>query len=59
MNEGKSITYRNISISIVQGSSNPPKNTDGWDIYRSDNVVISDSVIVNTDDCVSFKPSKC
>ncbi|KAJ3489819.1 hypothetical protein NLI96_g1863 [Meripilus lineatus] len=57
VNEGKSITYRNITISIVSGSSNPPKNTDGWDTYRSDGVVISDSVVTNTDDCVSFKPN--
>ena len=27
-------------------------NLQGWDTYRSDNVVIQDSVIVNTDECV-------
>ncbi|GKZ37827.1 hypothetical protein AbraIFM66950_009616 [Aspergillus brasiliensis] len=32
-------------------------NTDGWDVYRSDSIVIQDSVINNTDDCVSFKPN--
>lgn len=32
-------------------------NSDGWDTYRSDRVVIQDSVILNTDDCVSFKPN--
>ncbi|CAK7222214.1 hypothetical protein SCUCBS95973_004766 [Sporothrix curviconia] len=32
-------------------------NTDGWDVYRSDSVVIQDSIINNTDDCVSFKPN--
>ncbi|KAL2286524.1 hypothetical protein FJTKL_06883 [Diaporthe vaccinii] len=32
-------------------------NSDGWDTYRSDRIVIQDSVIVNTDDCVSFKPN--
>ncbi|CAK7236998.1 hypothetical protein SBRCBS47491_009827 [Sporothrix bragantina] len=32
-------------------------NTDGWDTYRSSNIVIQNSVIVNTDDCVSFKPN--
>ncbi|EGY16444.1 exopolygalacturonase [Verticillium dahliae VdLs.17] len=32
-------------------------NSDGWDTYRSDRVVIQDSVIWNTDDCVSFKPN--
>ncbi|KAM0431380.1 hypothetical protein ACHAPT_005357 [Fusarium lateritium] len=32
-------------------------NSDGWDTYRSDNVVIQNSYIDNTDDCVSFKPN--
>jgi len=32
-------------------------NSDGWDTYRSDRIVIQDSVILNTDDCVSFKPN--
>ncbi|KAI1417486.1 glycoside hydrolase family 28 protein [Hypoxylon sp. FL1857] len=32
-------------------------NSDGWDTYRSDHVVIQDSYIHNTDDCVSFKPN--
>ncbi|KAI5864541.1 glycoside hydrolase family 28 protein [Durotheca rogersii] len=32
-------------------------NSDGWDTYRSDRVVIQDSYILNTDDCVSFKPN--
>ncbi|KAL2202473.1 pectin lyase-like protein [Sarocladium strictum] len=35
----------------------PPKNTDGWDTLSSSNIVIQDSVINNTDDCVSFKPN--
>lgn len=29
----------------------------GWDVYRSSNIVIQDSVINNGDDCVSFKPN--
>ncbi|KAJ0304852.1 hypothetical protein COL516b_005628 [Colletotrichum fioriniae] len=32
-------------------------NSDGWDTYRSDRIVIQNSVIINTDDCVSFKPN--
>ncbi|KAI6092542.1 glycoside hydrolase family 28 protein [Hypoxylon rubiginosum] len=32
-------------------------NSDGWDTYRSDRVVIQNSFINNTDDCVSFKPN--
>jgi galacturan 1,4-alpha-galacturonidase len=31
--------------------------TDGWDTYRSDNIVIQNSHIDNGDDCVSFKPN--
>lgn len=57
VNEGNSVTFRNITISTSSISKNPPKNTDGWDIYRSDNVIITDSVVNNDDDCVSFKPS--
>lgn len=38
-------------------SKNEAKNTDGWDTYRSDGVVIQDSVVDNGDDCVSFKPN--
>ena len=42
---------------MQSASSNPAKNTDGWDTYRSDAVVIQDSVVSNGDDCVSFKPN--
>ncbi|KAF4921537.1 Exopolygalacturonase A [Colletotrichum viniferum] len=38
-------------------AGNSTVNTDGWDTYRSDNIVIQNSVIDNTDDCVSFKPN--
>ena len=57
VNEGKNIVFRNITISAVSTSSHAAKNTDGWDIFRSDNVTIADSDINNGDDCVSFKPS--
>ena len=30
---------------------------DGWDLYRSDSIVIQNSVVLNDDDCVSFKPN--
>lgn len=30
---------------------------DGWDVYRSDNIKIINSYIVNGDDCVSLKPN--
>ncbi|KAJ7594964.1 glycoside hydrolase family 28 protein [Mycena floridula] len=68
VNEGKNVTYDNITINAVSTSSHFISNTDnfayladlwinGWDIYRSDNVVIKNSVINNGDDCVSFKPN--
>ncbi|KAI0869884.1 glycoside hydrolase family 28 protein [Hypoxylon argillaceum] len=41
----------------VTNSSSPPANTDGWDTYRSNNIVIQNSTIDNYDDCVSFKPN--
>ncbi|KAJ3208607.1 hypothetical protein HDU82_002206 [Entophlyctis luteolus] len=44
------VIYDNIHITATN------KNTDGWDTYKSDNVVIQNSVISNGDDCVSFKP---
>ncbi|KAJ7366378.1 glycoside hydrolase family 28 protein [Mycena albidolilacea] len=55
VNEGQNVTYSGITINAASTSSHGPSNTDGWDIYRSDNVVIKDSVINNGDDCVSFK----
>ncbi|KAK2780468.1 exopolygalacturonase [Colletotrichum kahawae] len=46
-----------IDIKVGSTSSNPAKNTDGWDTYRSDGIVIQNSNINNGDDCVSFKPN--
>ncbi|KAH7908952.1 glycoside hydrolase family 28 protein [Hygrophoropsis aurantiaca] len=57
VNEGQNILYDRINISAVSTSTNLAKNTDGWDIYRSDNVVIVNSEINNGDDCVSLKPN--
>ncbi|KAH7371608.1 polygalacturonase [Cadophora sp. MPI-SDFR-AT-0126] len=42
---------------ISNNASVAVKNSDGWDTYRSSNIVIQNSVIRNTDDCVSFKPN--
>ncbi|KAJ0270410.1 hypothetical protein COL940_011703 [Colletotrichum noveboracense] len=50
------ISDMDLSV-VVTNSTSPAKNTDGWDTYRSDNIVIQNSVIDNTDDCVSFKPN--
>ena len=58
LNEGKNVVYNNININSVSNSTHQASNTDGWDVYRSDTVAILNSVIVNDDDCVSFKPSE-
>ncbi|KAF8806610.1 glycoside hydrolase family 28 protein [Phlegmacium glaucopus] len=57
INEGQNIEYNNISIHSVSTSTHGAANTDGWNIYRSDTVSILNSVIVNGDDCVAFKPN--
>ncbi|KAF9012593.1 glycoside hydrolase family 28 protein [Cyathus striatus] len=57
VNEGTDVIYNNININAVSNSSHSAKNTDGWNVYRSDRVTISNSVIVNGDDCVAFKPN--
>ncbi|KAK1768818.1 putative exopolygalacturonase protein [Phialemonium atrogriseum] len=51
------IIVSDLDINVKSTSSNPAKNTDGWDTYRSDSVVIQNSVVHNGDDCVSFKPN--
>lgn len=51
------VTFSEIDITGYSQSSHVAKNTDGWDVYRSDSIVIQNSVINNGDDCVSFKPN--
>ncbi|KAH7092516.1 pectin lyase fold/virulence factor [Paraphoma chrysanthemicola] len=51
------VIFSNIDIEGLSTSKNTAKNTDGWDTYRSDNIVIQNSNINNGDDCVSFKPN--
>ncbi|KAF4551799.1 Exopolygalacturonase A-like protein [Elsinoe fawcettii] len=51
------VLITNLNLNVVSNAASPAKNTDGWDTYRSYNIVIQDSVINNTDDCVSFKPN--
>ncbi|GJE94846.1 glycoside hydrolase family 28 protein [Phanerochaete sordida] len=55
--QSSNVTYSNITINTVSYSSSPTANSDGWDIYRSDGVTITNSWINNDDDCVSFKPN--
>ncbi|KAF7966000.1 hypothetical protein HWV62_40503 [Athelia sp. TMB] len=51
------VVFSGIDISGASISANVAKNTDGWDTYRSSNIVIQNSHINNGDDCVSFKPN--
>lgn len=51
------VAFDAIDISGYSQSKNVAKNTDGWDLYRTSNAVIQNSVINNGDDCVSFKPN--
>ncbi|KAF3764846.1 family 28 glycoside hydrolase, partial [Cryphonectria parasitica EP155] len=51
------VTISNLNLSAVWSTGDETPNTDGWDIYRSDSVVVQDSKINNGDDCVSFKPN--
>ncbi|KAI0346446.1 pectin lyase-like protein [Trametopsis cervina] len=55
--QSKNVTYNNITINTVSYSTSPTANSDGWDIYRSDHVTVTNSWINNDDDCVSFKPN--
>src|SRR5882762_3549777 len=55
--ESQEVIYDGLHINATSTSTNFIANTDGWDTYRSDRVIIQNSVINNGDDCVSFKPS--
>lgn len=51
------VIFNNLNIAGASKSANVAKNTDGWDTYRSTDLVIQNSIINNGDDCVSFKPN--
>jgi len=51
------VIVSDITIGSSSSSSTHPKNTDGWNTYRSSAIVIQHSRISNNDDCVSFKPN--
>ncbi|KAF2132039.1 glycoside hydrolase family 28 protein [Dothidotthia symphoricarpi CBS 119687] len=51
------VVYSGLDLFSTSNNGNFEKNTDGWDIYRSDSIVIENSTITNGDDCVSFKPN--
>ncbi|CBX91370.1 similar to extracellular exo-polygalacturonase [Plenodomus lingam JN3] len=51
------VLFSNIDIAGGSNSTHEAKNTDGWDTYRSTDIVIQNSHVNNGDDCVSFKPN--
>ncbi|KAI1843668.1 hypothetical protein JX266_010114 [Neoarthrinium moseri] len=51
------VLISDITINVHSTGKVTAKNTDGWDTYRSDGIIIQNSVINNGDDCVSFKPN--
>ncbi|CAN8104022.1 unnamed protein product [Discula destructiva] len=51
------VVVSGLNLSAVWSTGAETPNTDGWDIYRSDSIVLQDSTINNGDDCVSFKPN--
>lgn len=55
--DSSDVVFTNISIRSVSDNYNFEKNTDGWDVYRSDKIIIQNSTVTNGDDCVSFKPN--
>lgn len=55
--QSSNVTFNNINLNSIQTDGSQAQNTDGWDIYRSSNVAITNSHIINGDDCVSLKPN--
>jgi polygalacturonase len=67
------VVFTDISIRAISHTFSFEKNTDGWDIIQSNNIVIQNSTVTNGDgespssrltnntdpfiDCVSFKPN--
>ncbi|PYH95646.1 endo-xylogalacturonan hydrolase A [Aspergillus ellipticus CBS 707.79] len=51
------IAFTNLKMDATSKSSNPAKNTDGFDIGESTYVTLTEITVVNDDDCVAFKPS--
>ncbi|KAE8440398.1 hypothetical protein EG329_008167 [Mollisiaceae sp. DMI_Dod_QoI] len=49
------VIFDNINIAGASKSANTAKNTDGWDTYRSTDLVIQNSVVNNGDDGARIK----
>ncbi|KAG8730494.1 hypothetical protein FRC11_006570 [Ceratobasidium sp. 423] len=53
--DSKYLNYTNIRLSALSANSNPPKNADGWDTYRTSHFTLNGAHVVSGDDCFSFK----
>ncbi|KAJ6553581.1 glycoside hydrolase family 28 protein [Mycena vulgaris] len=50
------IVYDSLRLDATSTSTATPKNTDGFDIGASTFVTVSNTTVVNQDDCVALKP---
>lgn len=55
--QSSNVTFNNINLNSIQTDGSQAQNTDGWDIYRSSSIAITNCHIINGDDCVSLKPN--
>lgn len=53
------VLFDGLNISGGSKSSNPAKNTDGWDTYRSTDLVIQNSIVNNGDGKFSYQLLIC
>ncbi|GMM33476.1 hypothetical protein DASC09_008010 [Saccharomycopsis crataegensis] len=51
------VAYTNTNIDVYTVNDNDFYNTDGWDSYRTSNLIVENATINNGDDCFSFKPN--
>lgn len=51
------VTYDSLNMTAISNGTYPAANSDGWDTFRSSNIVIQNCNVNNDDDCVAFKPN--
>lgn len=51
------VTYDSLNMTAISNGTYPAANSDGWDTFRSSNLVIQNCNVNNDDDCVAFKPN--
>ncbi|KAL2129176.1 hypothetical protein VTI74DRAFT_8116 [Chaetomium olivicolor] len=50
------LSFSRLTLTANSKSSNPPKNTDGFDIGAASHVTMTSISVQNQDDCIAFKP---